>query len=82
MVGCKNHPLNTKDTHPEESSRGYYLGAQLLNFLAPDNGQIILTVPVVIDILERKVTDGVMDRDAFIEQTRAALDMLKAENPR
>lgn len=66
---------------PEEASRGYYLGAQLLNFLAPDNGQITLTVPVVTDIVERKVTDGVMDRDALIEQTKAALEILKAENP-
>lgn len=66
---------------PEEASRGYYLGAQLLNFLAPDNGQITLTVPVATEIVERKVTDGVMDRDALIEQTKAALDILKAENP-
>lgn len=66
---------------PEEASRGYYLGAQLLNFLAPDNGQITLTVPVATDIVERKVTDGVMDRDALIEQTKAALEILKAENP-
>lgn len=65
----------------EEASRGYYLGAQLLNFLAPDNGQITLTVPVATDIVERKVTDGVMDRDALIEQTKAALEILKAENP-
>lgn len=66
---------------PEEASRGYYLGAQLLNFLAPDNGQITLTVPVTTDITERKVTDGVMDRDALVEQTKAALEILKAENP-
>lgn len=66
---------------PEEASRGYYLGAQLLNFLAPDNEQITLTVPVTTDITERKVTDGVMDRDALVEQTKAALEILKAENP-
>lgn len=66
---------------PEEASRGYYLGAQLLNFLAPDNGQITLTVPVATEIAERKVTDGVMDRDALIEQTKAALEILKAANP-
>lgn len=66
---------------PEEASRGYYLGAQLLNFLTPDNEQITLTVPVTTDITERKVTDGVMDRDALVEQTKAALEILKAENP-
>lgn len=80
--------LGAKITHwipeiedPEEASRGYYLGAQLLNFLAPDNGQITLTVPVTTDITERKVTDRVMDRDALVEQTKAALEILKAENP-
>ena len=29
----------TEVKDPEQASRGYYLGAQLLNFLAPDNGQ-------------------------------------------
>lgn len=28
----------TEVKDPEQASRGYYLGAQLLNFLAPDNG--------------------------------------------
>ena len=58
----------------EQASRGYYLGAQLLNFLAPDSGQATFTVPVATDIVERKVTDGVMDKEAIIAQTRAAMD--------
>lgn len=65
----------------EQASRGYYLGAQLLNFLAPDNGQDTYTVPVATDIVERKVTDGVMDKEAIVAQTRAALDILNVQKP-
>lgn len=46
----------TEVKDPEQASRGYYLGAQLLNFLAPDNGQDTYTVPVSTDLVERKVT--------------------------
>lgn len=67
--------------NPDEAARGYYLGAQLLNFLAPDSGQETLTVPVSTEITERKVTDGVVDRDMIVRQTKAAMDMLRAGNP-
>lgn len=66
---------------PEMASRGYYLGAQLLNFLAPDNGQETFTVPVATDIVKREVKDGVLDKDAIVVQTRAALDILHVQNP-
>ena len=71
----------TEVKDPEQASRGYYLGAQLLNFLAPDNGQETYTVPVATDKIERKVTDGVLDKEALIAQTRAALDILKITHP-
>ena len=71
----------TEVKDPEQASRGYYLGAQLLNFLAPDNGQETYTVPVATDKIERKVTDGVLDKEALIAQTRAALDILKTTHP-
>lgn len=71
----------TEVKDPEQASRGYYLGAQLLNFLAPDNGQKTITVPVATALAERKVTDGVLDRDILVSQTKAALDILKIENP-
>ena len=38
--------LITEVENPNDASRGYFLGAQLLNFLAPDNGQETLTVPI------------------------------------
>ncbi len=71
----------TEVKDPEQASRGYYLGAQLLNFLAPNNGQEIYTVPVATDISERKVTDGVMDKDIILAQTKAALDILNVQVP-
>lgn len=67
--------------NPDDAARGYYLGAQLLNFLAPDNGQKTLTVPITTEVGERKVVDGVLDRDIIASQTQAALDLLNAENP-
>ena len=71
----------TEVKDPEEASRGYYLGAQLLNFLAPDSGQETLTVPVSTEIIERRKTDGILDRDIIVKQTKAALDMLRVSNP-
>lgn len=62
-------------------SRGYALGARLLDALAPDNGQETLTVPVDLGPAPRVVTDGVLDREPILRQTRAALAMLDARAP-
>lgn len=66
---------------PVEASTGYYLGAQLLNFLAPDNGQKVLHVPVSTDCTKREVVDGVLDRDVIVGQNKAALELLRQNNP-
>ena len=71
----------TEVKDPEHASRGYYLGAHLLDFLAPSTGQKTLTVPVSTELCKRVVTDGVLDRDAIARQTRAALDILDIEKP-
>lgn len=71
----------TEVSDPEEASRGYVLGSQLLEFLAPNNGQETLTVPISTEITERKVQDGVLDRDIIATQTRAALAMLDVAAP-
>ena len=73
--------LITELENPNDASRGYFLGAQLLNILAPDNGQETLTVPVSTENTNRKVTDGVLDRYIIVRQTRAALNMLQVSNP-
>lgn len=66
---------------PALAARGYFLGAQLLDFLAPNNGQQKFTVPINTDIKERKTVDGVLDRDDIALQTKAALDILNIESP-
>lgn len=71
----------TEVKDPEQASRGYYLGAHLLDFLAPSTGRKTLTVPVSTELCKRVVTDGVLDRDVIAQQTRAALDILDIENP-
>ena len=60
----------------EDSSRGYFLGAMLLDFLAPETEMRTLTVPVSTEYHERKVTDGITDKEIIIKQTKAALDTL------
>lgn len=67
-----------KDT--TAASQGYVLGAQLLNFLAPQTTAETLTVPVSMET-ERVIQDGVYDRDVIATQTRTALDMLTVSNP-
>lgn len=66
---------------PNESSRGYSLGAELLNYLAPNPSQKTVTVPISMDITKRKIVDGVMDRDVIHEQSKAALEILTKESP-
>lgn len=67
---------------PEEAARGYYLGAQILNMLAPaSKEQSTFVVPITLDGTERLVTEGVLDREILIRQTQAALDILAVENP-
>lgn len=64
-----------------EASRGYYLGAKLLDFLASENGQKTLTVPVSLEMTDRKAVDGVIDRDVILRQNREALRLLRQNNP-
>lgn len=41
---------------PEEASKGYILGAHLLNFLAPETENKIITIPISDDINRWKKT--------------------------
>lgn len=69
------------DIPSDDSSRGYYLGAQLLNMLAPQSPHEVFEVPVSLDIISRTVEKGIMDREALLRQTKSALDILKENNP-
>lgn len=65
----------------DDASRGYYLGAMLLEFLAPKSDNETFTVPVSTDIVRREEKEGILDRDILIEQTKAALDILAVADP-
>ena len=65
----------------EDSSRGYYLGAMLLNWLATKSDCETFTVPVSTDYNERLISDGILDKEILIKQTKAALDVLEIANP-
>ncbi len=69
------------DVPADDASRGYYLGAMLLNFLAPETANETFVVPVSTDISERIEKNGVLDHDIIKEQTKAALDTLRVANP-
>ena len=71
-----------KELKPEDSSRGYYLGAKLLSILAPqNNNHETLEVPVSLDIKNREIKNGIMDYDFIVSQTKNALDILNKSNP-
>lgn len=61
-------------------SRGYSLGARLMNLLVPDTKNETYTVPVD-EAYCRHEQDGVMDRDVIAAQTRAALSILDVARP-
>lgn len=67
--------------HADDAARGYYLGAMLLEFLTPKTECETFTVPVSTDISARVETDGILDRDIIVAQTKAALDTLAIANP-
>ncbi len=69
------------ELQPDDASRGYYLGAHLLNFLAPANGQKTVEVPISLDINDRATKNGINSYDAILKQTKEALDILKENNP-
>ena len=64
-----------------DASRGYYLGAQLLKILAPQNNQKTVEVPVDTDIDSHKEEYGISGYKAIVKQTKAALDILKENDP-
>ena len=66
----------------EDSSRGYYLGSQLLNMLAPKNdSQETFEVPISMDISSREIKNGMMDYHFILNQTKEALNILEKNNP-
>lgn len=65
----------------EDSSLGYALGAELLNFLVPQNlNSKTAKVPVSMEY-KRESKNGILNYDEIVKQTKAALEILGTENP-
>lgn len=69
------------DLLPEDASKGYFLGAQLLKMLAPQSTAITAEVPVSLDIRDRAVEKGISARRVIVKQTGAALDIVRENAP-
>lgn len=69
------------DIPANDVSRGYYLGAQLLQILAPESRQQTVEVPVSLDIDSHKEEKGISGYRAIIKQSKDALDLIRKENP-
>lgn len=77
--GIVNHWI--PDLPADDASRGYYLGAQLLNILAPPSPQKTVEVPISLDINDRETDLGVSARKIILKQTKAALELLHENTP-
>lgn len=68
------------ELNSDDSSKGYFLGAQLLNFLAPETNNKTLTVPISQN-LNRTEKNGILGYKEILEQTKSALEILNSEQP-
>ena len=79
-VGKMIPELNEKD-----SSTGYYLGAELLEFLAPkDSKTKIAKVPISLEYPKsgvRESKNGILNYDEIVKQSKAALEILNKYKP-
>lgn len=69
------------DIPADDASRGYYLGSQLLQLLAPNKGQRTAEVPISLDAGDRAEKNGINSYGVILKQTRDALAILERESP-
>ncbi len=65
---------------PEDASKGYVLGAYLLNYLAPETKNKTLNV-AVSDNINRIEENGIIGYKEILHQTKEALKIIEEENP-
>ncbi len=68
------------ELNTEDASKGYMLGSYLLNFLAPETKNRIITVPVSENI-NRTEENGIIGYKEILEQTKEALRLIEEANP-
>ena len=65
----------------KDSSLGYYLGAELLEFLAPKNiASTTAKVPISLEY-SRESKNGILNYDEIVAQSKAALEILNTHKP-
>lgn len=65
----------------EDASLGYYLGAELLEFLAPKNvTSKTAKVPISLEY-NRESKNGILNYDEIVKQSKAALEILNTHKP-
>jgi len=69
------------DFTAEDASKGYYLGARLLNFLSPNSNQKTIEVPISLEYNDEISKDGITRKSAILQQTQSALEILRQQNP-
>ena len=69
------------ELNKEDSSLGYYLGAELLEFLAPKNiASKTAKVPISLEY-SRESKNGILNYDEIVKQSKAALEILNKYKP-
>lgn len=69
------------ELNKEDSSLGYYLGAELLEFLAPKNiTSKTAKVPISLEY-NRESKNGILNYDEIVVQSKAALEILNTHKP-
>ena len=69
------------ELNKEDSSTGYYLGAELLEFLSPkDSKTKIAKVPISLEY-SRESKNGILNYDEIVAQSKAALEILNTHKP-
>lgn len=65
----------------EDAYKGYYLGAKLLEFLAPETSLDTVEVPISLDIKDRVEENGIIAYQTILKQSQEAMDLLKLKDP-
>ena len=69
------------ELNKEDSSTGYYLGAELLEFLAPKNiTSKTAKVPISLEY-SRESKNGILNYNEILRQSKAALEILNTQKP-
>jgi len=64
-----------------DALRGYFLGSQLLSFLAPKCEGEKVEIPISLDLATRTEKKGIIAYDAIVKNTQVALNLIRQHKP-